>query len=382
MNKEREKKKILKKNEPIMTRAYGNTGLDVTALGFGAMRFEKPDNIDHSAETVYHAFERGITYFDTAPGYFDGKSEQAVGTAVKEMKKTGRPFFISTKSNKADGNTVRKELEESLKRLNLDCIDFYNCWYVLTLEDWEKRKKGGAVDAILQAQEEGLIKFPVFSTHLPGNEVRTVIEEGCFRGVTLGYSAINFPYREEGIRAAAEHNLGVVVMNPLGGGTIVNNTDSFQFIKREHEQSILEAALHFLWAHDEITVALVGCRNTSDVDDAVAAAATYKPYSEEDITRIKKNITRDFNQLCTSCTYCDVCPEDIPVWKFVETANHVILGTSGSLSGRLKYYWGANPTDMERCIQCGQCESACTQHIPIMERFEMLKEALLEEPAK
>ena len=382
MNRERKKRRTLKKSGPMMSRLYGDTGVNVSALGFGGMRFEKPDDIEHSAETVFHAFERGITYFDTAPGYFDGKSEEAVGTAVNEMKKTGRPFYISTKSNKADGAVVRKELEESLKRLNLDCIDFYNCWYVLTLEDWEKRKNGGAVEAILKARDEGLVRFPVFSTHLPGDAVRTVIEEGYFRGVTLGYSAINFPYREEGIRAAGENNLGVVVMNPLGGGTIVNNADAFQFIKRDSKQTVLEAALHFLWAHDEITVALVGCRNKSDVDDAAAAAASYVPYSDEDISKIKKNITRDFNQLCTSCTYCDVCPEDIPVWKFVETANHVILGSSGSLSGRLKYYWGADPTAMERCIRCGQCESACTQHIPIMERFEMLKTALTEEPTK
>lgn len=365
-----------------MTRLYGNTGVEVTALGFGAMRFEKPDDIDHSAETVLHAFNRGISYFDTAPGYFDGKSEEAVGLAVKEMKKSGKPFYISTKSNKADGDTVRKELEESLKRLNLDRIDFYNCWYVLTLEDWEKRKKGGAVDAILKAEEEGLIRFPVFSTHLSGSDVRKVIEEGYFRGVTLGYSAINFPYREEGIRAAAENDLGVVVMNPLGGGTIVNNEEAFRFIKRREEQNMVEAALHFLWAHDEITVALVGCRNKSDVDDAAAAAATFEPYSEDETEKVKKSITRDFNQLCTSCMYCNVCPEDIPVWKFVETANHVILNSESSFSDRLKYYWGADPSDMERCIRCGRCESACTQHLPIMERFELLQKALMEAAAE
>lgn len=382
MNKDRERKRILKAGKPVMTRPYGDTGLEVTALGFGGMRFEKPEDIDHSAETVYHAFKRGINYFDTAPGYFDGKSEDAFGVAIKEMKKAQKPFFISTKSMKPDGSELRKELEESLKRMNLDRIDFYNCWYVLNLEDWEGRKRRGAVAEIMKAKEEGLITYPVFSTHLPGGDVRKVIEEGYFKGVTLGYSAINFPYREEGIKAAAENNLGVVVMNPLGGGTIVKNEDAFRFIKREEGQSIIEAALHFIWAHEEITVALVGCRNKSDVDDAVAAAATYERYPETDIEKIKQNITRDFNQLCTSCTYCDVCPEEIPVWKFVETANHVILQSNEKLTPHLKLYWGADPRDMERCIECGQCESACTQHIPIMERFTLLKEALLKEPSR
>ncbi len=238
-----------------MTRPYGNTGVEVTALGFGGMRFDQPDDIEGCAETVYHAFEQGINYFDTAPGYFDGKSEQAFGLAVQEMKKTGNPFYISTKSMKPDGAELRRELEASLMRMNLDRIDFYNCWCVLTLDDWEVRKKRGAVAEIMKAKEEGLISFPVFSTHLSGDDIRTVIEEGYFRGVTLGYSAVNFPFREAGIRAAAEHDLGVVVMNPLGGGTIVNNEESFQFIKRDEKQNIVEAALHFIWAHDEITVA-------------------------------------------------------------------------------------------------------------------------------
>jgi len=368
-----------KDNSPLMTRTYGNTGIEVTALGFGGMRFEKPEDIDHSAETVFHAFEKGITYFDTAPGYCSDKSEEAVGAAIKEMKKTGKPFVISTKSMKPDGNELRADLEKSLKRLNLDSIDFYHCWYILTMDDWEGRKSGGAVDEILKARDEGLIKHPAFSTHLPGKDVVKVIEEGHFNGVTLGYSAINFPYRQEGISAAAENGLGVVVMNPLGGGTIVNNGEAFSFIKRNPGQSIVEAALHFLWAHSEITVALVGCRNKHDVDEAVEAALTYEPYSNEDIEKIKNKVTHEFNQLCTSCMYCDVCPENIPVWKFVETANQVLLRSESSLEGRIRYHWGADPNEMEKCIECGQCESACTQHLPIMERFQILKQALKKE---
>ncbi len=126
----------------------------------------------------------------------------------------------------------------------------------------------------------------------------------------------------------------------------------------------------------------MGYGNKTHVDAAVAAARAYEPYKKEDVEKIKKNITRDFNRLCTSCTYCDVCPEEIPVWKFVETANHVILKSSENLGLHLKLYWGADPSLMEKCIRCGQCESACTQHIPIMERFELLQEALMEEPAR
>ena len=360
----------------MIYREYGSTGLSVSALGFGAMRFENADDIDGSAETVLHAFRRGINYFDTAPGYFQGKSEQIFGRAVPEMKRSGSPFYLSTKSNKADGSEVRRELEVSLERFGVDAVDFFHCWYVLTPEDWERRKKGGAVDAILRAKEEGLIRHAVFSTHLPGDEIRRVIEEGWFEGVTLGYSAINFPQRAEGIAAAGENGLGVVVMNPLGGGAIPQNEEAFGFIRVRPGQTMVDAALHFLWSDPRISVALVGCRNRSDVDDAVRAAESFEPYTEAEIASIRKRIEGGFNELCTSCMYCRDCPVDIEVWKFVETANYLRLIGDGKLSSRLKYHWGADIGDLDRCIECRKCEDACTQRLPILQRFAELQEAI------
>ena len=79
------------------------------------------------------------------------------------------------------------------------------------------------MDELLRAREDGRIGHLVFSTHLTGEEIRTVIDEGIFEGVTLGYNASNFAYRQAGIRAAREAGLGVVVMNPLGGGVLTDS---------------------------------------------------------------------------------------------------------------------------------------------------------------
>ncbi|MCG8454628.1 MAG: aldo/keto reductase [Spirochaetales bacterium] len=356
-------------------------GRPTTALGFGGMRFESPHDLDKSAATVLRAHEKGITYFDTAPGYCEDQSEIIMGAAIKEMKKSGRPFTISTKSNKADGAVLREELERSLERLGVDAIDYYNCWYVLTLEDWERRKAGGAVDAILKAHEEGLIRHPVFSTHLAGADIRRVIEEGYFHGVTLGYSAINFPFRQEGIQAAKENDMGVVVMNPLGGGLIPQNPETFSFLKDRPEQSILEAALHFLYSDPRITVSLVGFRNDEDVDTAVATMESFEPYSEEKIATIRARVEAEFDSLCTTCKYCDLCPEGIPVWAFMETWNHMKLAGGESAAARLKWHWATSIEELDKCISCGACEDACTQHLPILERFEELKAAVAAHPA-
>jgi len=351
-------------------------GRKTAALGFGGMRFENPLDIETSAETVLRAYEKGISYFDTAPGYCRDKSEIIIGEAIKEMKKGSQPFTISTKSSKSDGSELRAELETSLKRLNVDTIDYYNCWYVLTKSDWENRKKGGAVHAILKAKEEGLIKHAAFSTHLPGPQIREVIEEGYFEGVTLGYSIINFPFRQDGIRAAVENDMGVVVMNPLGGGVITENEDTFSFLKVRKEQSMLEAALHFLLSDPRITVPLVGFRNKNDVDTAVEAVNNFIPYTEDEIRQIRKKVESEFNQLCTSCMYCDVCPEGIPVWTFMEAYNHLKLKGSESVSDRLKWHWGTDISLLDKCTKCLKCERACTQKLPIMDRFEELKKAV------
>ncbi|MBI9102734.1 MAG: aldo/keto reductase [Spirochaetales bacterium] len=365
----------------MIYKKYGKSDTEVSTLGFGGMRFADPSDIDKMAEIVVHAHNKGITYFDTAPGYCDDQSELIMGAAFKEMRKSGNPFVVSTKSSKSNGSELRKQLETSLKRFDMESLDFFNCWYVLTKEDWESRKVNGAVAAILKAKEEGLIKHAVFSTHLPGNQIAEVIEEGYFEGVTLGYSAINFPYREEGITAAAENGLGVVIMNPLGGGMIPQSKGSFDFLKVRDGQSVVDGALQFLYTDPRITTTLVGFSSKEDVDGAIASVDSFTPYSEAEIDQVKSGVSGELNALCTSCKYCKDCPVDIPVWAFVEASNHLIMKGGEGMYERLKYYWGVDPSLIDTCIDCGQCEAACTQKLPIMKRFEMVRKALAEEKA-
>jgi len=359
-------------------KTYGKTGKKVSILGFGGMRFENPGDLDKGAETVLHAYQQGINYFDTAPGYCDDKSEDIMGLAIKEMKKQEQPFYISTKSSKADGDELRKQLEDSLKRLNVDKINFFHCWYLSSLPAWEERKAKGAVAAILKAKEEGLIEHISFSTHMPGPDIPKVIKEDIFEGVTLGYSAINFPFRQEGILAAAEKNMGVVVMNPLGGGVIPANEERFNFLKIRPEQTILDAALQFLYSHDEITISLVGFRNKKDIDTAIKTLDG-ELYQAEEIEKIKAKVTADFDNLCTACMYCKDCPEGIPVWKFVETANGFYLNGTQKMSDRLKYHFVTSIDELDKCTECRECEDICTQKLDILERFEMLKKRVAEE---
>ncbi|MDC7124005.1 MAG: aldo/keto reductase [Spirochaetales bacterium] len=357
----------------MIYREYGKTGKKISAIGFGGMRFDNPNDLDKSAEMLVYALDNGINYFDTAPYYFKGKSEKVYGSALPELKKAGKDFYFSTKSMGKDIDTVRKDLDKSLERLNCDCVDFFHVWCVLSPEDYSSRKAAGVIDEFHKIKEEGLAKHICISTHMNGSEIRNVLTEDDYEGMTVGYSAINFPFREDGIRAAAEKNMGIVIMNPLGGGMIVGNPEEFSFIKMNEEQTIVDAAIHFLLSDESITTALVGFSRKEHIDQALNAVNSFKPYTSQQVASLKEKIQSDFQSLCTTCGYCKICPQDIPVWAFMESYNHALINSSNKPLERLAMHWGVNKDELDRCIECGQCEEACTQHLPILERFELLK---------
>jgi predicted aldo/keto reductase-like oxidoreductase len=360
----------------MIYREYGKTGKKISAVGFGGMRFENPEDYDLSAEMMVYALENGINYFDTAPFYFGGKSEDIFGRALPELKKTGKEFYYSTKTMASSVEKVRVELEKSLEKMAVDAIDFYHVWCVLSPEDYSARKAAGVIDEFYKIKEEGLAKHICISTHMMGSDIRKLFETEVFDGVTMGYSAINFPFREEGLKAAIDKDMGVVIMNPLGGGSIVNNPGEFSFIKMHKDQSMVDAALHFLLSNRGITSALVGFGCKAHIDEAVSAVDSFIPYTEEETSNLKIRIQDDFQNMCTTCGYCKVCPEDIPVWAFMETYNHVMINSHYSAADRLKWHWSVNIKELDKCISCGKCEEACTQHLPILERFELLKKEI------
>ena len=91
-------------------REYGKTGKLVSVLSAGGMRYEKPDDIDRSAEVMVEAARLGVNYFDTAPGYSSDKSEDILGAAVREMKRLGLPHYVSTKTWAPDHDLVLRHV--------------------------------------------------------------------------------------------------------------------------------------------------------------------------------------------------------------------------------------------------------------------------------
>ena len=356
----------------MLYRSFGQTGKKLSAISFGGMRFAQPQDLDSSAELLLHAYQHGINYFDTAPVYCNDRSEDIFGRALAQLPRDN--VYISSKCSRKSGDELRMSLERSLTRLQLDKLDFYYIWCLMDDEDWQERKRGGAVAAAQQAQEEGLIDHLLCSSHMQGNGLAKVLNEGIFAGVLLGYNALNFPYRRAAVEQAEELNLGVITMNPLGGGIIPGNAERFAYLKNGPEDTIVNAALRFNLSHPAVTSALVGFSNQTEITEAVAAADTFRPSDPEEYQRLLAHNESAFAGLCTGCGYCLPCPVAIPIPKFMDVYNQKILSQQAdeAVFNRFRWHWGLQADQAAHCTRCGLCEQRCTQRLPITERLAEL----------
>jgi predicted aldo/keto reductase-like oxidoreductase len=355
----------------MIYREYGQTGKKVSLLGFGGMRFKNVDDHDECVRMMTAAAEGGVNYFDTAPGYFETRSETAFGKGFAELRRRNLPFYSATKTFQTTESGVRNEIEAQLKRLNIPSIDFYHIWCITSLGNWKGRKKDGILKTFRKLKEEGLIRHICVSSHLIKNEIKELLMEGVFEGVLFGYSAYNFKTRQEAFDAIKEKKLGAVVMNPLGGGVIPQHPELFEFLRRGGE-STTAAALHFLWDHAEITNTLVGFDTMEHVKEALDAMETYKPRSQKELEAVKEKASASFEGICTGCAYCDNCPQGIPIPKYMDAYNQKILdkNSRNPIGDRLQWHWNLDKAGAGKCSSCGQCEEACTQHINIIERLK------------
>jgi len=376
----------------VIYRRYGRTGKEVSAVGFGGMRFDMKQSKGKNAQLLLYAWEKGINYFDTAPTYCNDQSESIFGLALKQMQGVRDKICVATKGMPTSIGTVdqaRAAVEKSLRRLNLERIDFYFVWCVRKMAHYESAmQKGGLYEGLLKCKEEGLIDHIMISTHLPGDKVSWILSKNEFEGVLMGVNILNFPYRWEAVRKGYEMGLGVSVMNPLGGGTIPQCADSLTYLGSGNETPV-EAALRFCLSCPEITAMLNGFTTKAHIDMACRVADESRPFGREEFEQIRKRVALGMDELCTGCGYClslpdrpdgtaeSGCPQNIPIASYLQFYNKkLLLGKSTREMIKLvdeQYVWGLladRQGEAGDCTECGRCEEKCTQHLNIMERLK------------
>lgn len=356
---------------------YGNTGIKVSAVGLGTMRYDEDDiaagRFEKCAEIPLYAFEKGINYWDTAPFYCDDKSEIVTGMALSQVKR--EDVFVTSKvnfntlGNDTSRDAFFKRLDKSLTRLQTDYIDFYHMWCMRSIGAYNDHVKA-LYEYFQEANEQGLIKNIVFSSHMQGDEIAQALNPEQFKGMLIGYNALNYKFRQSGLEEAHAKGMGVVVMNPLGGGMIPQNPETFKYLTEGTDLNVAQGAIRFVASHKEITVALAGCTTKEHVDDAVKAVENLVELPAKDVIEKYEGQGKALNNLCTGCGYCVGCPVKIDIPKFMDTYNqYIFTGDKSGIPDRLAGMWGLENI-ADKCVACGKCERECTQHLPIIERLK------------
>ncbi len=363
----------------MIYRNFGNTGVKVSALGFGCMRFpiisigdKKVIDEDKTVSMLQRALELGINYFDTAYFYGDSMSEVVLGKALNKVRKK---VYISTKCHsdyvKKPGD-LRKILEHQLKKLNTDYIDFYHLHGLRysTLIETEKRTMW--LEDMMDAKGEGLIGHISFSTHdLPENTIN-IIDTGIFETMLCQYNLID--RRNEDIMTyASSRGLGVAVMGPLGGGRIAELPGEPSWKVKNNA----EAAFRFVFSHPAVDCVLSGMTNIRELEENEVLASEGRKLEIrelEEINSLMEQKRRLANLYCTGCSYCMPCPSGIDIPSVFKCFNYFkVYGLERF--ARQKYMELGQDSDTggkraDACTGCGRCEKKCPQNIEIRRKLK------------
>jgi len=364
-------------------REFGNTGIKLSALGFGAMRLPmKGDDVDKdkAIAAMRRAYELGVNYFDTGYYYCNKQSEETVGEALRDIRDK---VYISTKNpiEDASGANWRKRLERSLKVMKLEKIDFYQALWGTNWKDYQEKFAcpGGGLKEALKAKEEGLIDHICFSFHDTVENLIKLLDTGYFEGVTLQYNLLD-QSNEKGIAHAKKKGLGVVVMGPVGGGRLGRPSDKILKLIPGGVKSTPEMAFRYVLANPGVTVAISGMSTIQMVEENAATASRTEPLSAEERQLVQDMIEENkklADLYCTGCGYCMPCPNGVDIPENFRLMNYYrVYGLKDyaveqyNTELKKKESWAA------ACVECEECEPKCPQHIPIIEQLKETDAAL------
>ncbi len=372
-------------------RQFGNTGIEVSVLGFGAMRLpEREDgtcDVEKSVPLLRRGIDLGINYIDTAHVYIKGTSECAVGEAIKGYEREN--IYLATKipvgdEEKATAASWRSRLEESLKRFDTPYIDFILFhglrWNAFT--DWVSRP-GMALAEARKAQGEGLVRHICFSSHDSPDNIIKLIDTDEFVVMLVQYNFLDRA-NEEAIAHAREKEMGVAVMGPLAGGRLAVPRGVALDEAGVMTVRIPRLALRFIWNNPSVSVALSGMNELEQIEENAAEADQFAKLNEDETAEIDRLIERNrkLSELyCTGCGYCMPCPNNVNipenfrymnwyrVWGLEKEAKEAYskLGSDKSWGPWIGKIEGLKA---EACIECGECIPKCPQNIPIIEQLE------------
>ena len=372
-----------------MERYFGES---TPKLGFGLMRLPKDASgkidLEQTKQMVDLFMDAGLTYFDTAYVYDGGDSERAAKAALVD-RYPRESYTLATKvcawSGAHDETSAKQQFYTSLERTGAGYFDYY-LLHALQTANYKMYEDYHLWDFVKELKEKGLIKHWGFSFHATPKilvELLTKHPDAEFVQLQLNYADWENPdvTARENYEVARKHGKSIVVMEPVKGGALASPPDDVQKIFRQAspEASFASWAIRYAASLEGIITVLSGMSNLEQMKDNLSYMKDFRPLNEEEQTAIKK-AQEAFHGIksipCTACHYCTSgCPQEIPIPEIFAARNKQLVW--GQLEEGKNTYLKATAqgSSASDCIACGQCESACPQQIPVIQRLKECAEA-------
>ena len=323
----------------------GKTGLQVSVVGLGGIPVQRTDK-DGAVKIIEECMAQGVNYLDTARGYT--VSEEFFGEAIKPYREK---WIIATKSMSRDYESMKKDIEISLRNLQTDYIDLYQIHNIKTDEEFALCfGENGAYRALEEAKTAGKIGHIGATAHGLEAFARLIREyEDKIETMMFPYSIVENQAADL-MRECTEKNIGFISMKPIAGGNIDDCT----------------LAIKYIVNNPDCTIVIPGMGNEEEVRQNTCDEV-FEPLTEEDKEKCAKIAKELGSEFCRRCGYCAPCPQGINIPQSFLFANYKRKYGLGDWATERYQAMSASAKD---CVKCGVCETRCPYELPIRKMLE------------
>lgn len=360
-------------------------------LGFGFLRLphkdiNDPSNVDinHVIQMVDTFLESGFKYFDTAYNYLDYKSENFIKEALTS-RYNREEFILTTKlpcSELKSEDSAEDLFNEQLHKCGVDYFDIY-LLHGLNKSSFELSQKRGYFDLLQKLKSENKTKYIGISFHDTADvldEILNLHPEIDVVQIQLNYLDWDNPIIQSGkcYEICRKHNKPMIIMEPVKGGSLVNipkeAKDKMNALNPNY--STASWAIRFAASQEGVIMVLSGMSNIDQINDNISFMKEFIPLNKKEIqtlTQCSEIIRNSVTIPCTGCSYCtNKCPKQIPIPRYLSLYNeHKRDGWQ--INAKERYIDMSKKLEKaSQCLECGQCEKKCPQHIQIINWLKII----------
>jgi aryl-alcohol dehydrogenase-like predicted oxidoreductase len=337
----------------MQTRALGNTGLRVSAIGLGTAMLGSSDT-DYAVSVVRRAYELGVTYYDAARVYRD--AEVKLGIALEDVRDR---VILSTKVTARTRDDAWRQLEETFRDLRTDYVDNCHLHGVRAGEDLAQRcGPGGPLEALIEAREQGVVRHIGATGHSSASLIEA-LERWPFEVILVPMNLVEPEPLDQLIPLCQQRGVGVTIMKPVGTG-------------------LIPAPIALKWLLNQpIASCVPGATTLEEVEENCLVGHADATLTPADVARVAELRQELAHVRCRLCDACLPCPAEIGLPGVLGTDvmydHYRTMGPEGFRA----FTWSRNaikwdlPTRektiaaIQACDHCGECEARCPHGLPI-----------------